>query len=115
MNKTFQWNGEKFYFSALEAETTRKFIPEATKTAKALEDYEKMLQEQGIFLVQMILLQNAKIIDAFLDTILGEGAVEKMFKGYDLGERVAATQKLTRLNNAQVKEYGEAASKGLFA
>ena len=35
MNKTFQWNGEKFYFSALEAETTRKFIPEATKTAKA--------------------------------------------------------------------------------
>ena len=41
MNKTFQWNGEKFYFSALEAETTRKFIPEATKTAKALEDYEK--------------------------------------------------------------------------
>ena len=36
MNKTFQWNGEKFYFSALEAETTRKFIPEATKTAKAL-------------------------------------------------------------------------------
>ena len=50
-----------------------------------------------------------------LKTILGEGAAEKMFKGYDQGERVAATQKLTRLNNAQVKEYGEAASKGLFA
>ena len=115
MNKTFQWNGEKFYFSALEAETTRKFIPEATKTAKALEDYEKDVVGVGNLLSADDIIAECKIIDAFLDTILGEGAVEKMFKGYDLGERVAATQKLTRLNNAQVKEYGEAASNGLFA
>ena len=101
MNKTFQWNGEKFYFSALEAETTRKFIPEATKTAKALEDYEKDVVGVGNLLSADDIIAECKIIDAFLDTILGE--------------RVAATQKLTRLNNAQVKEYGEAASKGLFA
>lgn len=31
MNKTFQWNGQKFPFSAMEAETARKFIPGAKK------------------------------------------------------------------------------------
>ena len=41
MNKTFQWNGQKFPFSAMEAETARKFIPGAKKVAKELEDYEK--------------------------------------------------------------------------
>ena len=85
------------------------------KTAKALEDYEKDVVGVGNLLSADDIIAECKIIDAFLDTILGEGAAEKMFKGYDLGERVAATQKLTRLNNAQVKEYGEAASKGLFA
>ena len=73
MNKTFQWNGEKFYFSALEAETTRKFIPEATKTAKALEDYEKDVVGVGNLLSADDIIAECKIIDAFLDTILGEG------------------------------------------
>ena len=41
MNKTFQWNRQKFPFSAMEAETARKFIPGAKKVAKELEDYEK--------------------------------------------------------------------------
>ena len=90
-------------------------FPKQQKTAKALEDYEKDVVGVGNLLSADDIIAECKIIDAFLDTILGEGAVEKMFKGYDLGERVAATQKLTRLNNAQVKEYGEAASKGLFA
>lgn len=69
MNKTFQWNGEKFYFSALEAETTRKFIPEATKTAKALEDYEKDVVGVGNLLSADDIIAECKIIDAFLDTI----------------------------------------------
>ena len=66
MNKTFQWNGEKFYFSALEAETTRKFIPEATKTAKALEDYEKDVVGVGNLLSADDIIQNAKLLMLFL-------------------------------------------------
>lgn len=91
MNKTFQWNGQKFPFSAMEAETARKFIPGAKKVAKELEDYEKNTVGVGNLLSADDIIAECKIIDSFLNNLLGEGATEKMFQNYDLGERVLAT------------------------
>lgn len=34
MNKTFQWNGQKFPFSAMEAETGKKVYSRSEKSSK---------------------------------------------------------------------------------
>lgn len=116
MNKTFQWNGQKFPFSAMEAETGKKVYSRSEKKQqKELENYEKNTVGVGNLLSADDIIAECKIIDSFLNNLLGEGATEKMFQNYDLGERVLAVQKLTRLNNAQVEEYEETAGKGLFA
>lgn len=113
MNKVFQWNGQKFPFSALEAETMRKFAPEAEKMQEAFKDYEK---NAGLnrYLNADAVIAECKIVDTFLDNLLGEGSSEKMFKGYDMGERVMAVKKLSRLRRAQLDEYNQAIEEGWF-
>lgn len=113
MNKTFQWNGEKFPFSALDAETMRKFVPEAEKMQKAFEDYEKEAGLDGYLNADGVIAE-CKIADTFLDNLLGEGAAKKMFKGYDMGERLMAVKKLSRLRQAQLDEYNQSIEEGWF-
>lgn len=114
MNKTFQWNGQKFPFSAMEAETTRKFIPGLEKVTKTWDDYERNTVGIGNLLSADNIIEECKIIDEFFDDMLGEGTAEKMFQNYDIGERAMALRKLVHLRNTQIDEYNETMSKGLF-
>ena len=113
MNKTFWWNGQKFPFSAMEAETMRNFVNETNNTSEALVDYEKSAGLDGSIDADGI-IEECKIIDGFFNKILGEGTAEKIFKGYDLSERVAAFKKLARLRDRQVKEFNDSVHAGLF-
>ncbi len=113
MKQNFQWNGVSFPFSALESETMRKFEAEKEKVVKALEAYE---EEAGIneTLNADGVIAECHIMDLFFDAILGKGASEKMFQGYDIGERVKASKKLGRLYRRQTEEYNQSVSEGIF-
>lgn len=101
----FNWNGEKYPFSILDADTMKKFSQAEKTMWDTMTEYEKENAAEGLLNAEGIAAESS-MIDTFFDCLLGEGTAEKMFASKkDLGERVKAVKKLYILRNTQLEEH----------
>lgn len=101
----FQWNGEKYAFNILDADTMKKFNESETKMWKDINEYENEHAKNGKLTCEG-LAEESKMMDQFFDSIFGEGISKQIFASeHDLSERVKALKKLYNLRNSQMEEH----------
>lgn len=101
----FNWNGEKFPFCVLDADTAKKFDDAEAKMWDRMREYEAEHAENGRLTTEG-LAEESDIISEFFDDVFGKGAAKKMFmKEHDLSERVKAVKKLYTLKSNQLSEH----------
>lgn len=103
----FIWNGEKFAFNIMDADTLKKFNDMTEEMWKELTEYEEKNATDGTIGPEGIAYES-EILSKFFDELFGNGASDKMFTSkHDLSERTKAMKKLYKVKNAQLSAHNK--------
>lgn len=101
----FIWNGEKFAFNIMDADTLKKFNDMTEEMWKELTEYEEKNATDGAIGPEGIAYES-EVLSKFFDELFGNGASDKMFTSkHDLSERTKAVKKLYKIKNAQLSTH----------